>query len=32
MLDTEGAVYELARMLGGEEDYQLQHAKELKSR
>ena len=32
MLDNEGAVYELARMLGGEEDYQLQHAKELKSR
>jgi len=31
-LDTESAIYELARMLGGEEDYQLQHARELKSR
>ncbi|MBQ5863764.1 MAG: DNA repair protein RecN [Peptococcaceae bacterium] len=31
-LDAEASIYELARMLGGEEDYQLQHARELKSR
>jgi DNA repair protein RecN (Recombination protein N) len=31
-LDGEASIYELARMLGGEEDYQLQHARELKSR
>ena len=31
-LDDEASIYELARMLGGEEDYQLQHARELKSR
>ncbi len=31
-LDTEASIHELARMLGGEEDYQLQHARELKSR
>ena len=31
-LDTESSIHELARMLGGEEDYQLQHARELKSR
>ena len=31
-LDAEASIHELARMLGGEEDYQLQHARELKSR
>lgn len=30
LLDEESAVYELARMLGGEEAFQLQHARELK--
>ena len=30
VLDEQASIYELARMLGGEEDYQLQHAKELK--
>lgn len=29
-LDIEGQIHELARMLGGEEDYQLQHARQLK--
>ena len=32
LLDETASIHELARMLGGEEDYQLQHAKELKSR
>lgn len=32
VLDTEASIHELARMLGGEEDYQLQHARELKNR
>ncbi len=32
LLDEAASIHELARMLGGEEDYQLQHARELKSR
>ena len=32
LLDETASIHELARMLGGEEDYQLQHARELKSR
>ena len=31
VLDREGQIHELARMLGGEEGYQLQHAQALKA-
>lgn len=32
ILESEASIHELARMLGGEEAYQLQHARELKNR